>query len=216
MRGSTIRYSMDELCFIYLRRDMPRAALHAAFVDWFGREDVTAEHLKALCNRKGWLTGRTGRFEKGNIPVNKGAACPPGIGGRHPNSRKTQFRKGERRGVAVRLYKPIGTERISKEGYIERKIHDRLPLQSRWRAVHLLRWEERHGPIPAGHCLKCLDGDKANTDPSNWELVPRALLPRLNGRFGRGYDAAPAEIRPTIMAVARLAHGAREKQRRRG
>jgi hypothetical protein len=34
--------------------------------------------------------------------------------------------------------------------------------------------------------LKCLDGNKQNTDPSNWEAVPRALLPRLAGgnRYG--------------------------------
>ena len=50
------------------------------------------------------------------------------------------------------------------------------------------------GPVPDGHRLKCLDGDKTNCDPSNWEAVPMALAPRLNGRFGRGYDTAPAEL----------------------
>ena len=61
-------------------------------------------------------------------------------------------------------------------------------------------------------CLKC-KGDRLNTDSSNWELVPRALLPRLDGRFGRGYEDAPVDLKPTIMAVAKLEHRLREKNR---
>lgn len=84
-------------------------------------------------------------------------------------------------------------------------------------AIHRWLWEQRHGPIPDGHALKSLDGNKLNTDPSNWELVPRGLLPRLNGIHGRDYDAAPAEMKPTIMAVAKLAHRLAEtRQRRKG
>jgi hypothetical protein len=66
---------------------------------------------------------------------------------------------------------------------------------------------------PDGHVLKCLDGNKQSTDPSNWELIPRALLPRLGGRFGRDYDNAPDASKPTIMAVAKLEHAARSKAR---
>lgn len=157
----------------------------------------------AACRlRRGDNVGAAYRFRKGQAPPNKGKPMPF-----HPNSAATRFKKGERRGVAVKLYKPIGAERLSKDGYLERKIHDGMPLQSRWKAVHRIRWEELNGPVPKGMALKCL-GDKRNTDPSNWELVPRALLPRLNGRFGRGYDTAPDELKPMIMAVAKLEHAA--------
>lgn len=107
----------------------------------------------------------------------------------------------------------LGTERVSKDGYLERKVNDDLPLQRRWRAVHLVEWEKINGSLPAGHALKCLDGNKLNTDPSNWACVPRALLPRLNGRFGRDFENAPAELKPTILAIAKLEHKAREAQR---
>lgn len=276
MRRARIRYSAPELAFLEARRTMPRRVLHAAFVEAFGRKDVTPDDIKALCSRRGWATGRarwstaedamlralypdtptatvaercghslsstyqrayhlglaksaaylaspaagrtTGRqgigtrFEKGHAPANKGLRRPGWAPGR---MRETQFTKGERRGVAVKLYKPIGTERITKDGYLERKIHDGLPLQSRWRAVQLLRWEEVHGTMPKGMALKCLDGDKRNTDPSNWTLIPRALLPRLNGgRSGRlSYDAAPAELKPTILAAAKLDHAARVRKK---
>lgn len=204
MKGQAIKYQPDELAWIEARKEWPRDKLHSAFSAQFGRDDVSAQNLNSLCKRKGWTTGRTGQFVKGQASHNKGRKgfAPPG-------SEKGWFRPGERQGVAIRLYKPIGTERISKDGYLERKINDDLPLQRRWRAVHLIRWEAANGPVPSGHALKCLDSNKQNTDPGNWIAIPRALLPRLNGRFGRGYDHAPAELKPTIMAIATLEHKAR-------
>jgi hypothetical protein len=124
--------------------------------------------------------------------------------------KETQFKKGERRGVAAKLWKPIGTERLSKDGYLERKINNDLPLQARWRAVHLIRWEEINGPIPEGQALKCLDSNKSNTSPANWKAVPRAILPKLAGKWAAiAYDDAPAELKPTIMAIAELEQAAR-------
>ena len=211
MKGRIIPYSADELAWLEARQTLTVSDLHRAFCEQFQREDVSAAHLHALRKRKGWRTGRTGRFEKGQTPANKGKKMPW-----NANSAATQFKKGVRRGVAARLYKPVGTERLSKEGYLERKIHDGMPLQSRWRAVHLIRWEERNGPIPAGHCLKCL-GDRSDTDPSNWELIDRALLPRLAGgnRFTNRtpYDSAPPELKPAILTVAKLEHHARTLKR---
>lgn len=213
MKGHAIPYTAAEMAWLESNRLLPISDYHAGFVAAFERADVTAVNLHSLRKRKGWKTGRTGCFEKGQTPVNKGIPCAPGKGGRHPNAQRTQFMKGERRGVAVKLWKPIGTERLSKEGYLERKIHDGLPLQSRWRAVHLVEWEAVNGAIPDGHCLKCLDGNKQNTTTSNWELIPRAMLPHLNG--GRhqnrlAYDHAHPDVKPALMAVAKIKVRARE------
>jgi len=212
MKGRWITYSEDELAWIEARHTLPRELLHALFVYEWGREDVSQANLTALCKRKGWFTGRTGQFPAG---VPSWSAGKKGL--RHPGSEKGWFKKGERRGAAAKLYQPIGTERISKDGYVERKVNDDLPLQARWRAVHLIRWEELRGPLPEGHALKCLDGDRLNTDPNNWECVPRAMLPRLaGGRHGRlPYDSAPAEIKPTLLAIAKVEHAAREARKAR-
>ncbi len=217
MKGVWIKYSEAELTWLEANRELPIREYTVAFNAAFGRE-VAAENLHALRKRKGWKTGRTGKFAKGQEPVNKGATCAPGTGGRHPNARRTQFQPGERRGVAVKLYKPIGTERMSKEGYRERKVHDGMPLQSRWRAVHLIEWEAVNGPIPDGHCLKCVDGDRTNTAHTNWELVSRALLPALNGgRHKRrlAYDEAAAELKPALLTMAKVEHRVRELRRRK-
>lgn len=208
MKGHRIVYSPTELAWLEANRALAIGEYHRGFSEAFCRGDVTAAHLHALRKRRGWRTGRTGQFPKGGVPVNKGKACAPGTGGHHPNAKRSQFAKGSRSGVALRLYKPIGTERITREGYRERKVHDGLPLQSRWRTVQRIEWEAVHGPVPSGMALKCL-GDKLNCDPSNWELVPRALLPLLNGgpRKSRlAYDEAPEVLKPAILAAAKLSH----------
>lgn len=205
MKGRWISYTDDQLAWLAANRDLPRADLHAAFQQTFDRPDVSRANLTAICKRKGWLTGRSGQFPKGNTSHNAGQK-----GVRYAGSEKGWFKKGERRGRASRMHKPIGTERMSKSGYLERKINEDMPFQRRWRAVHIVNWEAIHGPLPAGMALKSLDGNRLNTDPANWQLVPRALLPRLNGKSGRGYDAAPVEIKPTILAIARLEHKARQ------
>lgn len=202
MKGKPILYTPRQLAFIKRHRKLPRRELCAAFIRAFPhRRNVSVENLKRLCERKGWLNGRNGHFRKGAVPANKGKKMPY-----NANSARTRFKKGNRSGEAQRKYKPIGSERLSKEGYLERKVHDGLPMQSRWRAVHILNWEKQHGAVPEGHCLKCLDGDKLNTDPSNWELISRAVLVRLSGKSSNQYDRAPAELKPTVMAIAKLKH----------
>lgn len=213
MKGRAIHYNAEEMAWLEANHLMVISEYHSAFVARFDRHDVSAMNLHSLRKRKGWLTGRTGQFAKGQAPHNKGKKCAPGKGGNHPNARKTQFMRGERRGVAVKLYKPVGTERTTEDGYIERKIHDGFPLQSRWRAVHLINWEAINGPLPKGHALKCLDGNKANTAPANWECIPRGVLARLNGgRFKKtvAYDQAAPELKPAVMLVAKLKQAASE------
>lgn len=214
-RGSRLRYSKAELEWIERHRTLPRAEAHRQFCQKFMRDNVSLDNYKALCKRHGWLTGRTGRIEIGAISWNKGSKCPDGEGGRHPNARRTQFKPGVRQGVATKLYKPVGTERLSKEGYLQRKIHDGMPLQSRWRAVHLIRWEEANGKLPKGHCLKCLDDNRLNTDPSNWLAIPRGALPFLNGHHGYDYSAMPVELRPSVLALAKVKY-AKSKAARKG
>lgn len=211
-KGDRIEYSAPELAYIEARSTLPRAELHRLFCAFTGRTDVSQANLTSLCKRRGWLTGRTGQFVTGQASHNKGRTgwCAPG-------SEKGWFKPGVRLGVAKRVYQPIGTERVSKDGYIQRKVNDDLPFQRRWRGVHLICWEAVHGPLPPGRVLKCLDGDRTNTDPANWVLIPRGMLPRLAGGAQHQYpeyDAAPAELKPSLLAVARLEQAARERRQK--
>ena len=132
----------------------------------------------------------------------------------NPNSARTQFKKGQR----PHTWRGAGHERVDKkDGYVIMIVDEPNPhtgASTRPVLKHRYLWEKLNGPVPEGHRLKCLDGDKTNTDPSNWEAIPAAMAPRLNGRHGRGYDDAPAELKPTIMLTAKLEHAAREAKKR--
>lgn len=211
MKGKRILYSPRELAWIKRHRTKPRREAHIGFCNTFRRPDVSLNNFKELCMRKGWTTGRTGCFPKGHAPVNKGQKMPY-----NANRAATQFKKGGRTGRANQLYKPIGIERVTRDGYIERKIHDGLPMQSRWRAVHLINWEAANGPLLDHHCLKCLDGNRQNTDPSNWALISRAVLTQLNHRTRIvDYDDAPPELKPAILTLAKLKRARFVKTRER-
>lgn len=216
MKGRAIPYSAEEMAWLEDNRAMPIGEYHTAFVGVFDRADVSLVNLHSLRKRKGWKTGRSGRFEPGQAPANKGQRCAPGKGGLHPNARATQFRPGERQGVAIKLYQPIGTEKVRGDGYLYRKTNDGMPLQARWRAVHLINWEAINGPVPSGHCLKCLDGDKLNTDPANWKLVSRGVLSRLNGgrhKTRLPFDQVHPEVKPAVMALAEFEQAVHEKEK---
>lgn len=218
MKGRRILYSAREIAWLEANRGMVISDYHRAFTAAFDRADVTAGHLHALRKRRGWKTGRTGQFEKGGEPANKGKRCAPGKGGNHPNARRTQFKSG---GVP-HTYRGAGHERIDgKDGYVVMIIDEQNPwtgAPTRPVLKHRYLWEQANGPLPDGYCLKCLDGDKANTDLSNWEAIPRAMLPRLNGGRHKtrvAYDEAPDELKPAVMAVAKLEHGLRQRRRSR-
>lgn len=216
--GRLRSYSAEEMAWLRENHAMPIADYHRAFIAAFSRDDVTPGKLHSLRKRYGWKTGRTGHFVKGQAPANKGKVCPPGKGGRHPNAQRTQFRKGQ----LPHNTKYLGHERINVDGYVEISVAETNPhtgFERRYVHKHVYLWEAANGPVPEGYCLKALDGDRTNTDPSNWEAVPRGVLPRLNG--GRAtrimaYDSAPDELKPTLLALAKVEHKASQLQRRKG
>lgn len=145
--------------------------------------------------------GEYSRFSAGLEPWNKGV---PGVTGHHPNTVRTQFKPG-RKPEDARNYKPIGTLRICKDGYLERKVTDDQSIAParRWVGVHRLVWEETNGPIPKGHAVVFRPG-KASTDVDAItidavELISRAELMRRNTRHN-----LPPELNALISTKARL------------
>ncbi|HEY8358659.1 MAG TPA: HNH endonuclease signature motif containing protein [Ramlibacter sp.] len=204
--GRHLKYSKTEIAWLRDNATLVISDYHSAFCAEFSRQDVTAQQLNGLRKRQGWKTGRTGHFGKGHVSHNKGKKMPF-----NPNTAATQFKKGQ----VSPTYRGPGHESVDEHGYVWIVTDRRNPWTgaSTWRVhKHRWLWEQANGPVPVGMVLKCL-GDKQNTDPSNWELVPQGLLPRLNGKSGRQYDKAPAELKPAIMAVAKIEHHVRQKRR---
>lgn len=173
-----------------LRREYPdtptaplAVKLRRSIASVYQRVDKLGLHKSAAylsgphaCRLRRGCGSRT-RFQKGHVPANKGLRRPGWAPGR---MRETQFKHGVRQGVAVRLYKPIGAERISKDGYRERKINDDLPLQKRWRGVHLILWEAAHGRLPTGHAIIFVNGDRADVRLDNLACITRRELMARN------------------------------------
>lgn len=118
-----------------------------------GSDGKSAANKKSTVSqiKKGERRSPATEFKPGSKPWNTGLKGWK-AGGR---SAETRFKKGERHGAAVHNYVPIGTLRISKDGYLEQKItDDPVPYPNkRWMAVHRLVWIKHHGPIPPKHIV---------------------------------------------------------------
>lgn len=131
---------------------------------------------------KGWKanhklsSGLTGYFEKGHVPINKGTKGMFNVGGN-----KTSFKKGQ----PARNHKPVGTERIDRDGYVIVKVQDDGPWHKRWRPKHKVEWEKVHGKIPKGYVLIFLDGNKRNITMENLKLVTQGQNLQLNRKQWR-------------------------------
>ncbi|MGL5569105.1 MAG: HNH endonuclease signature motif containing protein, partial [Cetobacterium sp.] len=123
--------------------------------------EFNIQQVKGAITRYGLNTGFTGRFEKGKIPFNKGTK-----GLMKPN--KTSFKKGD----IPKNYRSIGSERITKDGYIEVKVAD----PNKWELKQRLVWESHNGKIKKGNAILFADGNKLNTNIDNLRLVSRRQL----------------------------------------
>jgi len=185
MKGRKMVYTPEQLEYISSHRTLPLKTLLEAFKKQFNREDINKDNLKQLKLRNGWLTGRTGRYKKGNIP--------------HPNAKpngpnKTSFKKGHK--PANHL--PVGTERVNSDGYLEIKIKEGT---YNWKAKQRIVWEKHHGELKTTDVIRFEDGNKQNCNINNLFKVNRSEHAILNAAK---YKEQPGEIKPTVLAIARV------------
>lgn len=149
----------------------------------------TAAQLKGYYSNHSLNSGLTCRYEKGHVPANKGKKIVP-----HPNSVATQFKPG-RPSLNER---PVGALTARSDGYLHRKIG---PSPKDWIFEHIRVWQEVHGPVPHGHKIIFLDGDRHNCELNNLRLVSDAEHAVLN----RGKMRSPiAEITDANITIAKL------------
>jgi hypothetical protein len=196
--------------FIRLYPDMDTAALAAhfgrstdaiynhAFLLKLHKSPEYKARVQARTNLNLSEKGKAHRIQPGNVPWNKGKKGWCGEG-----CEATQFKKGQ----VPHTWKPLGTERVCRDGYLERKITDLQGVKN-YRSVHLIEWESVNGPLPPGHAVIFIDGNKRNFALDNLELVTRAELMRRNTRH-----RLPPELNAVIQLRGVLNRIINNKQR---
>lgn len=156
-----------------------------------------------------WKKGRNGKgqFKKGSTPHNKGKKIEDYMPEESLNKIKsTQFTK-ENKGVKHSRHLDIGTERHSKDGI---KVKVTEGGKESWRFKHHLEWEKHNGPIPDGHVVIALDGDKANYSIDNLMLVSKGDLMKVNHQKSLTEDP---ELNKAIVNTTKLDTQIKEKRK---
>lgn len=138
------------------------------FIKRFGWE-ITISQVNAYIGNHKLNTGRTGRFVKGQIPPNKGKKMSPEI---YEKCKGTMFKKGN----IPPNHRPVGSERTTKDGYIEIKIRE----PNKWMLKHRYLWEQVHGKIPDKHILIFRDNNKTNITLDNLLLISQSQNAVIN------------------------------------
>ena len=165
--------------------------IQAEFNRRFVEVHISLGRVKSYIKNHGLNTGFTGQFQKGCISHNKGQKMPPDV---YKKCKATMFKAGQ----TPCNKKPLGSERITKDGYIEVKIAE----PNKWRLKHLVVWEEVNGPVPPKHCIFFMDNDRTNTNIENLRLIPRSHLVSMNGK--RGFQGFDRESNEVALAAAEL------------
>ena len=172
--------------------------IQKAFTEKFGWE-ISLGQVNSYIGNHHLNTGRTGRFQKGQEPPNKGkkGICAAGC-------EKTWFKKGH----IPANYRPIGSERVNKDGYIEVKVAD----PNKWRLKHRVVWESVNGKIPKGYIIIFRDNDKTNTDINNLMLIKQGTHAVLNHT---GLCEYSGEFKETAVRIAELKTVSNEAKKRK-
>lgn len=131
--------------------------------------NITSRTIKSYKANNKLNSGLTGKFRKGQTPHNKGKKMPKEV---YEKVKHTMFAKGN----VPPNHRPVGSERISKDGYIEVKVAE----PNKWRLKQRVVYEEAKGKIPEGCPIIFLDGNKRNFDIDNLKCITRSELLYLN------------------------------------
>lgn len=155
--------------------------------------------IKGILKRLGLRNGIDARFSKGHEPMNKGQKMSEE---HYLKAYPTMFKKGQ----SCYNKRPLYSERISKDGYIEIKTAE----PNKWELKHKWLWEKENGKIPEKMCLIFRDRNKQNCSLENLVLIYRKELVIINKNKLAADDPA---ITDTGIALARLISQTNERRK---
>nr|DAY42625.1 MAG TPA: HNH endonuclease [Caudoviricetes sp.] len=162
-----MKYTAEMIEFL---REVTSGKTYKEITELFNKKfnlDVTAQKMKSLLSRKKINTGTRGcLYKKGKVPWNKGKKGYMG-------ANRTSFKKGHK----PKNWRPVGSERVDKDGYTLTKIAE----PKKWALKHRVIWGEHHkNKVPKGSVIIFADGDRSNFSIENLICVSRNELRVLN------------------------------------
>ena len=148
--------------------------------------DFSEGQIKGAMARYKLATGTGGYFKKGSTPWNKGLKGYIG-------ANKTSFKKGTIPPNQV----PIGTESITKGGYIKVKVGE----PNKWKLKQRYIYEQHYGEIPNNYNVIFTDGNKMNFDIDNLIAVSKSEMLILNNNNLRFEDKELTKVGVNIAKV---------------
>ena len=148
--------------------------------------DFSEGQITGFMARNKLVTGRGGHFKKGSIPWNKGLKGYMG-------ANKASFKKGTIPPNQV----PIGTESITKGGYIKVKVGE----PNKWKLKQRYIYEQHYGEIPNNYNIIFADGNKMNFDIDNLIAVSKSEMLILNNNNLRFEDKELTKVGVNIAKV---------------
>lgn len=193
------KWSQEELAWVRANLHLSKREMAERISEVFGFACKETMVVGVFKNHK-IHCGRTGRFQPGQKPFNKGLKCCNG------NNTATRYKKGSR----PHNWLPVGSERVVL-GIVEVKIAE--PHQ--WQSKHSLIWERHHGQtVPPSHVVIFADQDRANFSPENLLLVSRGELAVMNKKRLLTDHAESTKVGHTIARVCMAATRAKKGAKR--
>lgn len=166
-------------------KEMSCREMAEAFNERFNTDFKVSQFRSFVSNHK-ITSGRKGHFTKGNKSWNKGTK-----GLMKPNS--GSFAKGNK----AHNKKPVGSERITRDGFIEVKVAE----PKSWELKHRIIWEAEHGKIPGGHAIRFTDSNPLNCKLDNLFIATQSENLQLNRL---GYSDQPDDLKESTLLIAKI------------
>ena len=157
-------------------------------------------NVKANLKRRKGIDLRTGInrgcIKKGNVPYNKGKKMSKE---QYNKCKNTMFKKGN----VPANHRPIGSERITVDGFVEIKVAE----PNRWKAKARVIYEKKFGKIPKDYVIIYLDGNKQNLQSNNLKAISRKenlIMNQNKLRYNNRETTETALTLAKLMSKARL------------
>ena len=158
------RYSEEQKEFIITNNYGKYSKELAEMFNKHFNTNITSKEIAYFRRNNKLNSGLTGQFKKGNVPHNKDKKQIEYMSQEAiEKTKETRFKKGNK----PKNYRPVGSERITKDGYTEVKVAD----PNKWETKNKIIYKQYFGDIPEGHKIIYADGNKLNNDINNLILV---------------------------------------------